>query len=167
MSKYIKLEDAIRVIENACGCECYGEVTDIIQNLPTIEVSEDAINTYRDIDISNLNFGEPITTKEALADVRPRKDVADLITALEKAKETKGKEVAYSKEVSEMTAEDAKVVFGEEHSVDAPDMVEVVRCKDCRWSKDMTDGKRNHLFCGIVECLFADDDYCSCGEVRT
>lgn len=54
-----------------------------------------------------------------------------------------------------------------------PDLVEVVRCKDCKWyeiyqlKQDGTDDRRyNPSYCTLFRHRFKPDWYCADGEVR-
>ena len=49
--------------------------------------------------------------------------------------------------------------------VPAADVVEVVRCKDCRYTKraSVIEG---YYTCGLLKQTVANDDYCSFGERR-
>lgn len=48
------------------------------------------------------------------------------------------------------------------------DAVEVVRCKECKWSywQDETEWTYEGLYCRQYEASMHDDDYCSRGERR-
>ena len=54
-----------------------------------------------------------------------------------------------------------KSVLAIEH-IPSADVVEVVRCKDCKWAE--VHKRDNGVFCEYNECGFEKNDYCSYGE---
>ena len=53
---------------------------------------------------------------------------------------------------------------------DAVDIVEVVRCKDCKhWEKETGDCTEHPTYYdfGMDWYIYDEDDFCSCGERRT
>ena len=46
--------------------------------------------------------------------------------------------------------------------IPSADVVEVVRCKDCKWAE--VHKKDNGVFCEYNECGFEKNDYCSYGK---
>jgi hypothetical protein len=61
--------------------------------------------------------------------------------------------------------------------VPAADVVEVVRCKDCRWATELNEFEKRCYVEGCVACrqihqlsertIMLPDDFCSCGERNT
>lgn len=48
----------------------------------------------------------------------------------------------------------------------AADVVEVVRCKDCKYLVDATINANGFLICDISDMEIAPDDFCSYGEAE-
>ena len=44
------------------------------------------------------------------------------------------------------------------------DMVEVVRCKDCKYGEPMIGSWDNKVWCGYHKCFYPEDGFCSYGE---
>ena len=61
-----------------------------------------------------------------------------------------------------------KCHFANDHFVSAADVVEVVRCKDCKWFEPY-EGEEHKGDCaelvGLESCVY-EDDFCSYGERR-
>ena len=49
----------------------------------------------------------------------------------------------------------------------AADVVEVVRCRACKYLVDATINANGFLICGISDMEIAPDDFCSYGEYQT
>lgn len=63
----------------------------------------------------------------------------------------------------------ARVAFGDDIDVlPTADVVEVVRCKDCRWVKLHTTPifHKTYKICTLSNAVYANDFYCAFGERR-
>jgi hypothetical protein len=69
-----------------------------------------------------------------------------------------------------------KCHFYNDHFVSTVDVVKVVRCKDCKFSRPRNKSEKNIYFEGVLickscqmadgTCAVCDDDFCSYGELK-